>query len=73
MHELQEAGFARSLESASLVRNVQDMGRVIGRMKENVGQALGLTLERSALLNLAQLSVQGRGRGLQCGPAGDGE
>ena len=28
--------------------------------------------ERSALLNLAQLSVQGRGRGLQCDPAGDG-
>ena len=57
MSQLQEAGFSHSLQSADLVRNVQDLGRIIGKMKDSVGQVLGLRTERSRLLDMEEVSL----------------
>ena len=56
--DIQEAKFAASLQSAELVRSVQDLGRIIGRMKEMLGQALGISMDRSALLNAEDITLE---------------
>jgi len=55
---MQEAKFASSLEIAELVRSVQDLGRIVGRMKEMLGQALGISIERSKLLDSEEITLE---------------
>jgi len=56
--ELQETNFSNKMQAIEVVQVCQDLCRTVGRMKGLVGEAVGMRLERSTLLDTESISLE---------------